>query len=246
MALSSENPSVTPGFPGVKRTVVGAFTKTSPNPVQRHHTTNGMEMLSFQGAAATRRTCLQLPPQISLERWRQIGDHIGGIHNSSVWWLADWLIYGQQKYPDRYRRAIAETSLDYQTLRNYVWVARKFPVSRRRDRLSFQHHAEVSSLPAPDQDRWLDLAEASGWSVKELRRQLRAARDERRSQFMVFMKLNVPVEKKRHWQAAAHAEHQDLPEWIVHVMDDAAEKVLTFESAFGSTLSSRGDKGLLI
>jgi len=169
---------------------------------------------------------MQLPPQISLERWRQIGDHIGGIHNSSAWWLADWLIYGQQKYPDRYRRAIAETSLDYQTLRNYVWVARKFPVSRRRDRLSFQHHAEVSSLPAPDQDRWLDLAEASGWSVKELRRQFRAASDERQAQFIVIMKLSVPVEKKRNWQAAAHAEHQDLPEWIVHVMDNAAEKAL--------------------
>jgi hypothetical protein len=221
-------------------------TKASLHSVRRHRTVNDTETLSFKGAAATKRTCLQLPPQISLERWRQIGDHIGEIHNSSAWWLADWLVYGQQKYPDRYRSAIAETSLDYQTLRNYVWVARKFPVSRRRDRLSFQHHAEVSSLPVPDQDRWLDLAEASGWSVKELRRQSRAARDERQLQFMVIMKLNVPVEKKRHWQAAAHAEHQDLPEWIVNVMDDAAEKVLAFESTSGRALGSCGDKGLLI
>ena len=41
--------------------------------------------------------------------------------------------------------------LDYQTLRNYAWVARRFAMSRRRDTLSFGHHAEVPALPEPEQ-----------------------------------------------------------------------------------------------
>ncbi len=32
-----------------------------------------------------------------------------------------------------------------------AWVARRFPVSRRRDTVSFQHHAEVAALPEPEQ-----------------------------------------------------------------------------------------------
>jgi hypothetical protein len=49
-------------------------------------------------------------------------------------------------------------------------------MSRRRDKLSFQHHAEVAPLPEPDQDLWLNRAERLGWSLSELRRQLRNAR----------------------------------------------------------------------
>lgn len=36
-------------------------------------------------------------------------------------------MYGQAAYTGRYRDAIEQASLDYQTLRNYAWVARRFP-----------------------------------------------------------------------------------------------------------------------
>jgi hypothetical protein len=51
----------------------------------------------------------------------------------------------------------------YQTLRNYAVVARRLKLSRRRDNLSFQHHAEVCALGFEEQDRWLDLAAESPW-----------------------------------------------------------------------------------
>jgi hypothetical protein len=41
---------------------------------------------------------------------------------------------------------IVATGLDYQTLRNYAAVARRFELSRRRDNLSFHHHAELCAL----------------------------------------------------------------------------------------------------
>ena len=84
--------------------------------------------------------------------------------------------YGQDKFPDRYRRAMAGTALDYQTLRNYAWVARRFAPSRRRDNLSFQHHAAVAALSGPDQDIWLVRAAEFRWSLRQLRTQLQHAR----------------------------------------------------------------------
>lgn len=96
--------------------------------------------------------------------------------NCSVWWLGDWPVYGEYAYSDRYKQALADTSLGYQTLRNYAWVARKIPLSRRRDALSFGHHAEVAALPDHEQDVWLTRAERSNWSRNLLRRGLRDAK----------------------------------------------------------------------
>jgi hypothetical protein len=135
-----------------------------------------VEGLSLSSAVAARRTALRLPEDLPLVSWRRIGRQINLIGDSSQWWLADWLVYGQARFPDRYKQAVAETSLEYQTLRNYAWVARRFEMSRRRDKVSFQHHAEVAALPEPDQDLWLNRAERLGWSLSELRRQLRTAR----------------------------------------------------------------------
>jgi len=107
------------------------------------------------------------PERLSLADWKRIGEQIFLISNSSSWWLGDWLVYGQDKFPDRYRIAISEAKLDYQTLRNHAWVARKFPLSRRRDTLSFQHHLEVAALPEADQDIWLERAACFKWSKAE-------------------------------------------------------------------------------
>ena len=75
-----------------------------------------------------------------------------------------WLVYGESQFKDRYEEAIRRTSLNYQTLRNYTWVARRFDLSRRRDNLSFGHHAEVAALDPPEQEFWLRKAEKYGWS----------------------------------------------------------------------------------
>jgi hypothetical protein len=56
---------------------------------------------------------------------------------------------------------------------NMVYVASRFEVSRRREKLSFGHHAELASLPRPDQERWLERAQAEKLPVHVLRRELR-------------------------------------------------------------------------
>lgn len=125
------------------------------------------------------RTGLQLPRQLSFEKWVNIGRQLSNVSSSSAWCLGDWLVYGEDTYTGRYRDAIDQTSLDYQTLRNYAWVVRRFLWSRRRDTLSFGHHAEVAALSEPEQDFWLRKAEELGWSRNQLRREVRASLRER-------------------------------------------------------------------
>lgn len=122
---------------------------------------------------------LQLPRQCSFDNWLIIGEQLSAISSSSRWCLGDWLFYGEKAYSGRYREAIEQTSLDYQTLRNYAWVARRFVMSRRRDTLTFAHHAEVAALSEPEQDFWLRKAEDLEWSRNRLRREVRASLRER-------------------------------------------------------------------
>ena len=120
-----------------------------------------------------RSRCLELRPGMSFDHWAVVGQRIARIRSGSAWALGDWLLFGESNFAGRYRSALDATNLDYQTLRNYAWVARNFDVTRRHDGLSFQHHAEVASLSTAEQDLWLHRAETKGWSRNELRRRLR-------------------------------------------------------------------------
>ncbi|MEU2929418.1 LmbU family transcriptional regulator [Streptomyces sp. NPDC007251] len=134
-------------------------------------------VLSFVGTQAkVRKSGMIFPEHLPERSWEQIGTNLRELVNSSAWWLADWLIYGEATYGwRRYKEAIERTGLDYQTLRNYAWVARRFEHHRRRDSLSFAHHAEVARLSPPEQDYWLRKAEQQKWSRNELRRAVRAS-----------------------------------------------------------------------
>lgn len=179
--------------------------------------------------ATATRTRLDLPPRLPLEAWQEIGEQIFVLWDASTWWHGDWLVYGQGRYPDRYRRAVEEFGLDYQTLRNYAWVARKFTPSRRRAALSMQHHAEVAGLPEKAQDHWLDIAEKGRWSTSRLRKELQDARTAEggvRVPEDATLSLKLDSERRRRWRTAADQRGRDLPDWIAEVLDWAADSVL--------------------
>ncbi|MFE6619125.1 LmbU family transcriptional regulator [Streptomyces sp. NPDC057740] len=111
----------------------------------------------------------------SFSTWEELGTELFSFADSSTWWIADWLVYGEALFHDRYEEAIKRTSLSYQTLRNYSWVARAFPLARRRQGLSFSHHLEVVALEEPEQDYWLRKAEELRWSRNKLRREIRGS-----------------------------------------------------------------------
>lgn len=178
--------------------------------------------LGSHGVRSTR-TAARFDPRLGFDAWRKLGAKFGAYANATPWWLGDWLAFGQLKYGHRYKDAIAATGLDYQTLRNYAMVARRFDVSRRRDNLSFQHHAELCALSDDEQDLWLERAAAEGWPRKELRRQRQqSGRPAVRSQ--VF-RLDVEVDRAERWRDAARRCGRDCEEWIVQVLDEAASQV---------------------
>jgi hypothetical protein len=175
------------------------------------------------------RSGLSLPAHLTFERWERAGLQLAGIVESSAWCLGDWLIYGKQRYADRYQRAIQAANLDYQTLRNYAWVARRFEIGRRRETLSFQHHAEVASLPAAEQDEWLERAEQRGWTRNQLRRQVRNSRSDpgrSASGSLPLPRLRVPTDRFERWREAADQAGTDFDRWIVTALDLAAEQTL--------------------
>lgn len=170
------------------------------------------------------RTRLKLPGDLPLEDWCRLGAKILAVSDSSAWWIGDWLIFGQEHYEDRYRRAMRETNLDYQTLRNYAWVARKFAPSRRRDSLTFQHHMEVAGLPENEQEHWLDFAVRLKWSKNELRKQIKASSSvEGDAGTACEVRLSLLLDQARleRWKAAAERSNQSLTEWIASIVDEA-------------------------
>jgi hypothetical protein len=172
---------------------------------------------------------LCLPKKMPFEAWHRLGGQIALISNVSAWWLGDWLVYGAGQYPGRYKNAIAGTSLDYKTLRNYAWVARRFEMSRRRDKLSFQHHAEVAALTVPEQDLWLDRAQAFRWSKAELRHRLHQRvrpEPEPGDTTVLVLRLQVARPREERWHAAADRTDATFEEWLTLVLDTAADRLL--------------------
>jgi hypothetical protein len=113
---------------------------------------------------------------IDVHKWVRAGQRLGAMTRCSQWWLGDWVRYGTVRWGEKYKEASRITGYDIQSLRNIAYVAGRVEISRRRDNLTWSHHAEVSALDPEEQDRWLDLAEAEKMSVSDLRIELRSAR----------------------------------------------------------------------
>jgi hypothetical protein len=113
---------------------------------------------------------------IDLAEWSALGRRFGEIGRCSQWWLGDWIRYGNERFGERYTRAVKLTGYDSQSLMNMVYVASRFEISRRRENLSWSHHSALASLDADSQEHWLNRAIADKLSVADLRVELRGMR----------------------------------------------------------------------
>jgi hypothetical protein len=165
---------------------------------------------------------------MSFREWAAVGRRLSRVSSATTWALGDWLLFGERAFGQRYRTAIAATNLDYQTLRNYAWVAGRFGVSRRRPELSFQHHAELASLTEAEQDLWLQRAVNGSWSRNELRRQLKRRRSGATSPATLSLVVRVELtpDDERRWRQAANNTQLGLMDWLRTVANAAAEAAL--------------------
>ncbi|WDZ85075.1 LmbU family transcriptional regulator [Micromonospora cathayae] len=203
--------------------------------------------LGLDSVVVPQPTSLHIPASVPYSTWDRIGGQLSLIVRSSAWWLGDWLLYGERMYPDRYAAAIERTSLDYQTLRNYAWVARRFEPHRRWAQLSFSHHAEVATLSKAEQDLWLQRAAEGKWSKNTLRRELRKRADRVdppppgeewvrndeggsrvasstvRKRLPLILSVDPASDRFERWQRAAARTNRTLEEWIMSILDDASD-----------------------
>lgn len=114
---------------------------------------------------------LSLPDDLPFDDWCALGRQLGHYERSIMWAIGDWWAFGQHAYGERAAVVKAEgwEGPSFKTCANAASVGRQFQTSRRREVLSWSHHAEVAKLPTATADRLLDDAEAKGWSTRELR-----------------------------------------------------------------------------
>lgn len=118
-------------------------------------------------------TSLTFSGQLPFARYLETARLLGKIGKGVQWWVGDLLNYGAERYGEKFAQAEAETGFDPGTLANLASVCGRVEPSRRREHLSFGHHAEVAKLDPAEQHRWLKDAETKQWTRAELRAALK-------------------------------------------------------------------------
>ncbi len=121
---------------------------------------------------------LSIPTEYSLESWADLGKHLTHAGNSCQWWLGDWAAFGLEHFPEHVKDFCNIHGLDYGTIRNRAHVSKAIPPERRREKLAWIYHAEVSQLRLFEQTKWLTKAEADGMSAADLRAAIRREQGE--------------------------------------------------------------------
>lgn len=114
---------------------------------------------------------LSIREGVSFEQWEAIGSQLRVMEGSVLWWIGDWLNYGEKSYGETYAQALDATDYDVGTLRNAKWVASQFELSSRDDNLSWTHHR--FALAAEDPQEALRWASENNASAAELKRHIR-------------------------------------------------------------------------
>ena len=111
---------------------------------------------------------LSLPKDTSYDIWESLGKSIRLAGKSVMWWLGDWLVFGEDHFKDKMSQAADVTGYDPGTLNNVMSVCRNVP-HKNRCGLSFEHHKEVAGLSPAQQEKFLDKAQRNHWTRAELR-----------------------------------------------------------------------------
>lgn len=124
-------------------------------------------------------TGLRFHPDTPVSVWGCLVVRLQRQQKLIEWALADAINFGEAAYGEMYAQWVDETGLTKRTLQNIAYIGRKIEPPRRREHVSFAHHAEVVALPVPDQESLLDAAESRGMTRYDLRdavRELKASR----------------------------------------------------------------------
>jgi hypothetical protein len=116
----------------------------------------------------------RVPPEGHMDhpQWVAVGLRLGEISRSNQWWRGGWLRLSSAKLGTKYVKAAMGASYHVRRLADMASLAACFEMSRRRDDLTWSHHAVVEVLDPDEQDRSFETSAAERPSVAELRIQL--------------------------------------------------------------------------
>lgn len=119
---------------------------------------------------------LSLPEDLEWNEWIEVGKRINIIARASLWWLGDYLRFGERKFGQEFAQIVDELGYAVQTAKNAMAVCGAIPPEDRHPEMSYSHHAEVAFLQRDERRRWLELAAQKGWSVSEMRHEIQVAK----------------------------------------------------------------------
>lgn len=153
-------------------------------------------------------------PGMEWSEWLEAGQQLSRVTGATLWWVGDWLVYGQERFVERnedgtfkdsarYKAALEQTGLEIQTLRNAAYVSSSIRIPSRVYGLSWTHHREVATMNEEEQMRWLNMAVVNQWSVSVLRQNIRQhnavfKNDDQEPKLGLFKWLDAVFEVDKH------------------------------------------------
>lgn len=157
------------GFPENFTSVELAKSETPSSSLSLNGSRGGSLLTMKGGAIECSRVGLVFTKDMPLEKWEELGHQLFRVETAWQWWIGDWINYGEQKWGETYKAAIEVTGRSAVTLMSVSSVCKEFQISRRREKLSFKHHAEVQALEPEKQDEILDQAEREELTTRQVR-----------------------------------------------------------------------------
>jgi len=151
---------------------------------------------------------LEIPKSIDYETWAAIGSGLKNVEQSIMFWIGDWLTYGEGRFSDRWTQVLSESEYSLRTIQNAMWLSKRIPPERRRADVSYSHHLLVAALEPDEQEKWLRIAADEDLTREALRDRLRA--DKAEKTHVSAHDRSMPKDKAHRDQSLRDdAEHED-------------------------------------
>jgi len=122
-------------------------------------------------------TGYELPQGLTYEEWAEEGRTLVAMARASMWWVGDWLAYGEHHFGDKYVQAVEATGLALSTLKNAQWVADRIPPAERIEDVPYSHHRAVASLDPKNRKAILVEARDEQLAEYEVRARVREVKE---------------------------------------------------------------------
>ena len=108
--------------------------------------------------------------EVEFDKWLIQMKNYNQMTSALPWWRGDLYLYGRINYGETIASGIFDPLIwDVKTWQNNASVCSRVAISRRRETLSYTHHAEVAYLDPEDQEKYLQIAEDLGLTTRQLK-----------------------------------------------------------------------------